>query len=132
MVVNQIISRCKLVSAKDVYYPHCYSSYSWTNYLEFLFADDVARLSASEEGLQEALNQFDEACSAFGMKISAKKTELMVVSRESKQSNLHLNNNPSNQVNKFKYLGVQFTSDGKQDGEIDRRIGAASGILRSL
>jgi len=79
MVVNQIIYRCKLVSAKDVYYPHCYSSYSWTKYLEFLFADDIARLSASEEGLQEALNQFDEACSAFGMKIGAKKTELMVV-----------------------------------------------------
>jgi len=37
-----------------------------------------------------------------------------------------------NQVNNFKYLGVQFSNDGKQDGEIDRRIGAASGVLRSL
>jgi len=43
-----------------------------------------------------------------------------------------LNNKPLNQVNKFKYLGVQFSSDGKQDGEIDRRIGTASGVLHSL
>ncbi len=97
-----------------------------------LFADDVARLSTSEEGLQEALNQFDETCSTFGMKISTKKTELMTVSREPKQCNLQLNNNPLNQVSKFKYLGVQFSSDGKQNGEIDRRIGTASGVLRSL
>jgi hypothetical protein len=97
-----------------------------------LFADDIARLSSSEKGLQKVLNQFDETCSAFGMKISTKKTELMAVSREPKQCNLQLNNNPLNQVSKFKYLGVQFSRDGKQDGEIDQRIGMASGVLRSL
>ncbi|CAF3333272.1 unnamed protein product [Rotaria sp. Silwood2] len=97
-----------------------------------LFADDIARLATSEDSLQMALNQFDKVCSDFGMKISEKKTELMVISREDKQLNLYLNNNSLNQVNKFKYLGVQFSSDGKQDGEIDRRIGAASGFLRSL
>jgi hypothetical protein len=97
-----------------------------------LFADDIARLAESATDLQSALNQFQTVCSAYGMRISEKKTELMITSRESNQCNLHLNNNPLNQVNNFKYLGVQFSDDGKQDGEIDRRIGAASGILRSL
>ncbi|VDP02797.1 unnamed protein product [Soboliphyme baturini] len=32
------------------------------------------------------------------------------------------------QVEKFKYLGIVLTSDGKLEEEIDRRIGAASGI----
>ncbi|VDO94369.1 unnamed protein product [Soboliphyme baturini] len=36
------------------------------------------------------------------------------------------------QVDKFKYLGIVFTSDGKLEVEIDGRIGVASGVLRKL
>ncbi|KAI3358490.1 hypothetical protein L3Q82_014908 [Scortum barcoo] len=35
------------------------------------------------------------------------------------------------QVEEFKYLGVLFTSEGKMEREIDRRIGAASAVMRS-
>ena len=31
-----------------------------------------------------------------------------------------------------KYLGVTFTSDGRQDEELDTRIGKASAIMRAL
>ena len=33
---------------------------------------------------------------------------------------------------KFKYLGVAFTSDGRQDEELDTRIGKASAVMRAL
>ena len=36
------------------------------------------------------------------------------------------------QVEKFRYLGVAFTSDGKQDEELDTRIGKASAVMRAL
>ena len=36
------------------------------------------------------------------------------------------------QVEKFKYLGVAFTSDGRQDEELDNRIGKASAVMRAL
>ena len=36
------------------------------------------------------------------------------------------------QVEKFKYLGVAFTSDGRQDQELDTRIGKASAVMRAL
>ena len=36
------------------------------------------------------------------------------------------------QVEKFKYLGVAFTSDGKQDEELDTQIGKASAVVRAL
>ena len=36
------------------------------------------------------------------------------------------------QVEKFKYLGVAFTSDGKQDEELDTRIGKACAVMRAL
>ncbi|KAK3574546.1 hypothetical protein QTP86_009546 [Hemibagrus guttatus] len=36
------------------------------------------------------------------------------------------------QVEEFKYLGVLFTSEGRMDREIDRRIGAAAAVMRSM
>ncbi|TWW68240.1 hypothetical protein D4764_19G0000380 [Takifugu flavidus] len=36
------------------------------------------------------------------------------------------------QVKEFKYLGVLFTSEGRMEQEIDRRIGAASAVMRTL
>ncbi|XDV44325.1 hypothetical protein PO909_012625 [Leuciscus waleckii] len=36
------------------------------------------------------------------------------------------------QVEEFKYLGVLFTSEGRMEREIDRRIGAASAVMRSM
>ena len=36
------------------------------------------------------------------------------------------------QVEKFKYLGVAFTSNGRQDEELDIRIGKASALTRAL
>ena len=35
-------------------------------------------------------------------------------------------------VEKFKYLGVAFTNDGRQDEELDTRIGKASAVMRAL
>ena len=36
------------------------------------------------------------------------------------------------QVEKFKYLGVVFTTDGRQDEELNTRIGKASAVMRAL
>ena len=36
------------------------------------------------------------------------------------------------QVEKFKYLGVAFASDGRQDEALDTRIGKASAVMRAL
>ena len=35
------------------------------------------------------------------------------------------------QVEKLKYLGVAFTSDGTQDEELDIRFGKASAVMRA-
>ena len=45
---------------------------------------------------------------------------------------LQLNGTTQKKVYKFKYLGVEFTSDGRQDEELDIRIGQASAIMRAL
>ena len=66
------------------------------------------------------------------MKISTTKTEVLHLSRNPDQCVLQVNGATLKQVEKFKYLGVAFTSDGRQDEELDIRIGKASAVMRAL
>ena len=97
-----------------------------------LFADDLVLLSSTESGLQRALNSFADACNTTGMKISTAKTEILHLSKNPDQCVLQVNGATMKQVKKFKYLGVAFTSDGRQDEELDTRICKASGVMRAL
>ena len=97
-----------------------------------LFADDLVLLSSTESGLQRALNSFADACNTAGIKISTAKTEVLHLSRNPDQCVLQVNGATLKQVEKFKYLGVALTSDGRQDEELDTRIGKASAVMRAL
>ena len=45
---------------------------------------------------------------------------------------LQVNGARVKQIEKFKYLGVAFTSDGGQDEELDTRMGKASAVMQTL
>ena len=78
------------------------------------------------------MNRFADARDTVGMKISAAKTEVLHLSRNLDQCSLQVNEPTLKQVEKFKYLGVAFTSDGRQDEELDARIGNASAVMGAL
>ena len=96
------------------------------------FADDLVLLSSTESGLQSALNSFANAYNTAGMKISTAKTEVLHLSRNPDQCVLQVNGATLKREEKFKYLGVAFTSDRKQDEELDTRVGKASAVTRAL
>ena len=85
-----------------------------------LFAEDLVLLASSEPGLQRALNGFSAACDIAEMKISTSKTEVLHLSRNSVQCFLQVGFVSLKQVEKFKYLGVALTNDGRQDKELDK------------
>ena len=97
-----------------------------------LFADNLVLLASSEPGLQHALNGFVAGCDIVRMKISTSKTERLHLSRNPVQCILQVGDVSLKQVEKFKYLGVAFTSDGRQDEELDVRSGKASAVMRAL
>ena len=97
-----------------------------------LFANGCVLLSSAESGLQCPLNSFAEACDIAGMTISTAKTEVLHLSRNPAQHALQVSGATLKQIEKFKYLGVAFTSDGRQDKELDIRIGKASAIMQAL
>ncbi|KAI3367396.1 hypothetical protein L3Q82_026250 [Scortum barcoo] len=97
-----------------------------------LFADDVVLMASSGQDLQHVLERFAAECEAAGMRISTSKSEAMVLDRKRVACPLQVGGEVLPQVEEFKYLGVLFTSEGKIEREIDRRIGAASAVMRSV
>ncbi|KAK3525927.1 hypothetical protein QTP70_010995 [Hemibagrus guttatus] len=82
--------------------------------------------------LQHALGHFAAECEAAGMRVSTSKSEAMVLDRKKVACMLQVGGEVLPQVEEFKYLGVLFTSEGRMDCEIDRRIGAAAAVMRSM
>ena len=64
--------------------------------------------------------------------ISTSKSETMVLSWKMVECPLRVGNEILPRVEEFQYLGVLFTSEGRMEREIDRRIGAASAVMRAL
>ena len=89
-------------------------------------------LDSTQNGLQQALDRFSDACSVATMKISSTKTVTMCLSRQPKQCSLQIDGVPLKQPEKFKYLGISFTSDGRQNSELDICIDKASAVMRQL
>ncbi|TWW62757.1 hypothetical protein D4764_04G0014040 [Takifugu flavidus] len=79
---------------------------------------DVVLLASSARDFQRSLDRFTVECEAAKMRISTSKSEAMEEILP--------------QVEEFKFLGVLFTSEGRMEQEIDRRIGAASVVMRTL
>ena len=57
--------------------------------------------------------------------------EVLHLSRNPDQCVLQVNGATLNHVETFKYLGVAFASDERQDEELDTRIGKASAVMRA-
>ncbi|KAI3372952.1 hypothetical protein L3Q82_023399, partial [Scortum barcoo] len=90
-------------------------------------------LHCRHQDLQHVLERFAAECEAAGMRISTSKSEAMVLDRKRVACPLQVGGEVLPQVEEFKYLGVLFTSEGKiERREIDRRIGAASAVMRSV
>uniref|UniRef100_A0A8C6MJS2 Reverse transcriptase domain-containing protein n=1 Tax=Nothobranchius furzeri TaxID=105023 RepID=A0A8C6MJS2_NOTFU len=97
-----------------------------------LFADDLVLLASSECDLQLSLERFAAECETAGMRISSSKSETMVLIQKRVECLLRVRDEVLPQVEEFKYLRVLFMSEGKLEREIDRRIGAASAVMRAF
>ena len=104
------------------------------------YADDIAAMDDSAEGLQETTDNVAKYCSIGGLKMNAKKTETMVIGKDTSQLplpkertlDITVDGNSVKQVTQFTYLGATITSDGKIDKEISVRIGKTTGAFNQL
>ena len=92
----------------------------------YRFQRSLCILDSTKIGLQQALDSFSDVCCVVGIKICTTKTEIICLSRQSKHCFLQVGRVSLKQWEKFKYLSVSFTCDGRQNGELAILTGKAS------
>ncbi|KAI8519654.1 hypothetical protein Bbelb_029110 [Branchiostoma belcheri] len=98
---------------------------------ELLFADDAALASHTPDGLQRLMDRFSDACKEFALKISIKKTEVMVQDVPNPPA-IHINGSLLAVTDRFTYLGSTVTNNMSLDVEINTRIGKAASVMSKL
>ena len=71
---------------------------------DFLFTDDAAVTAHSAEDLQQLMTRFSDACQAFGLTISLKKTQVMGQDTDSAPA-ISINDHELDVIHDFVYLG---------------------------
>jgi hypothetical protein len=89
------------------------------------FADDQGMVARSETGLQEIMDRLNVTAEQYGMRINAKKTKVMKVSRTTGEEVIMINGYKKEQGHSFKYLGRTMIEDGRCKKEIRIRIALA-------
>lgn len=87
----------------------------------FAYADDVAVIADTAEQLHE-LKRWNTGLERNGLKMNKNKAEVMHVGRRREDLNISVREQQLNQVENFKYLGVNFNEGNDQEVEINRKI----------
>jgi len=93
-----------------------------------LYADDMAIVCDSADGLTRLVTSLDNVTQAWHLDISQKKTKILTVDRfnSQQQPSITLRNQKIEQVTSFKYLGRHFDASSTLDTEINYRLKKAS------
>ena len=91
------------------------------------FADDIDGLA----GQEQVIKLFDVASTAYGMQISAKKTQLMKNNTNSISTDITIDNKKPETVHSFKYLGAIVSDEGSKP-EVFYRIAQATAAVTKL
>ena len=96
------------------------------------FADDIAAVAGSEEGLQKMVTRVAEESAKMGMKINLDKTETQFIGKGEKNISVKLEGKDLRQVKDFVYLGGTINNYDMTGQDIKRRIGIAYGAMQKL
>ena len=96
-------------------------------------ADDIDRISGSNDELQQLINSLSKHASDYGMEISSEKSKTIVNSRdESLNENIRMDGEILGEVDKFKNLEATITKDGTSETEIRIRLATYTSALIRL
>lgn len=104
------------------------------------YADDLAIMDNTKDGLQETTDLLCKYAAQAGLRINAKKTEVMAIGKNTSQRpyteaatvDITVGDTAIQQVSNFTYLGSIISSDGTIDRDLSARIQKASGAFNQL
>ena len=98
-----------------------FSSYGW-----------IDLMGGSNGELQDLTNRLVDRASAYGMKDSRKKSEIMTNSTNNTSADIGMNGRTVELVTSFKYLGATLCKDGTCSAEVRIRIASATAAMARL
>ena len=109
--------------------------YGWAYIKKVLYADDMVMFFKTKEALQEGLDIIESVLSRYGLTLSRKKTETMVVNGSPdetiQESIVHVGDYKIKNVSEFCYLGVLISSVNPSR-VVEHRIASASAKFAEL
>ena len=102
---------------------------------EFLFADDMAKGTSTEEKMQKGVDQVADSCDSYDLTISIKKTEVVyqpAPGKPYKEPTITVKGQRLQVVDKFTYLGSTLSGVVHIDDEVSARIAKASAAFGRL
>ena len=102
------------------------SKHEWvTEWL--MFADDTVLLDDDEKALQRLVNDFGRVCRKRKLTVNVEKSKVMKVSktRDQNELNISLDGRRMEDVNTYRYLGLDVANDGKMNEEVNHKKGEA-------
>ena len=102
---------------------------------EFLFADDMAKGTPTEEKIQIGVDRVSDSCDSYDLTISIKKTDVFfqpAPDKPYKQPTITVKSQRLQVVNKFTYLGSTLSRIVHTDDEVIARIAKASAAFGRL
>ena len=100
------------------------------------FADDIDLLGSSEEELQQLTQILEETAAEYGMEICSDRGKILVNNIKPRPStNIHMNGQTLEEVDKFKYLGGLGSTqikDGTSVTEVKIRLAQAHSAMKRL
>ena len=98
-----------------------------------LFADDMVLIAEDEAGLNSLMSKVKEYCDAWHLEVNVKKTKVMVVSKDgSEKAKVMYGEDELECVDEFSYLGITFSSDGKWEKEVAKRVQLSRAALSNI
>ena len=76
------------------------------------FADNIDGLAGREQELVKLVNHLEEASTAYGMQISAVKTQLMTNNTNGISTDITIDNKKLENIRSFEYLGSIVSGEG--------------------
>ncbi len=96
---------------------------SGVNFTNMRYADDIVIVAKTRDDLQRMAERTEEQCKRFKLEINKNKTKSMKIGREREVLNIRLSTGEIEQVEDFKYLGVNIGEKGKTEKSVRERIG---------
>ena len=96
------------------------------------FANDINLLGSTNQELQDLTYKLVASTGACDIEVSTQKSKIMVNRTNNCSTDIHMNSQKLEEVDKFKYLGSTLSKDSSSSAEVHTGIDTASSAMASL